>query len=264
MTIPSAGDAAATLPAQLLASARDELAPGGRLRVGVVHAPEASTFFVARDEAGKVRGVTVDLGLHLASELGLDAEIASFPNSGELTDAIEQGAVDLGFMPVDEERRRRLAFGPAYFLIESTALVRGNAPFHEVMDLNRPGVVVAGIANTTTVRNAARVLDAASVVSIPDVAAAVRAVDEGQADALVLSRDVLLNYQRFIAGSRVLDGRLHATGIAVGLQKGKPAALECLQQLMTRAIAGGTVRRIFDLHGFEREPVAAVEDIEQH
>ena len=52
-------------------------------------------------------------------------EYRVFPNSGECTEATSAGAVDVAFMPVDEERRKKVAFGPAYYLLESTYLVSG-------------------------------------------------------------------------------------------------------------------------------------------
>ena len=36
------------------------------------------------------------------------------PNTGVLTDALEAGQIDASFMPVDEERKKRIDFGPAY------------------------------------------------------------------------------------------------------------------------------------------------------
>ena len=37
------------------------------------------------------------------------------------------GALDVAFMPVDAERRERVDFGPTYFIIESTYLVRAGS-----------------------------------------------------------------------------------------------------------------------------------------
>ena len=45
------------------------------------------------------------------------------PNTGVLTDALASAAIDVAFMPVDEERKKRLEFGPAYCLVESTYMV---------------------------------------------------------------------------------------------------------------------------------------------
>ena len=73
-------------------------------------------------------------------------------NSGLVTDATESGAIDVAFMPVDEERKKRVDFGPAYFIIESTYLVTGASGIKTVAEVDRPDVRVVGIANTTTIR----------------------------------------------------------------------------------------------------------------
>jgi len=97
----------------------NELASSGKLRVGVVYAPVMSTFFVLK-EGESARGVTVDLGAALGRRLELPVELVLYPNSGQATDAVESGAVDVSFMPIDEERRKRLAVGPDYVRAEST------------------------------------------------------------------------------------------------------------------------------------------------
>ena len=237
-------------------SIRGELAPDGVLRVGVVYAPTMSTFFVARDEQGEGTGPAVELGRALAQALGCEARFVLVPNSGEVTDAVQAKDIDVAFMPMDEERRQRVAFGPSYFMIESTALVNASSTFSEAHELNRAGVRVAGIANTTTIRNAARVLAQADIVSVASVADAMHALQDQQVDAVVLSRDVLTAYQKKIPGSRVLDGALHSTGIAVAVSQDRPIALARVSQFLENAKATGLVRKIFDDAGFHDEPVA--------
>src|SRR5262249_34823996 len=125
-----------------------ELAATGKLRVGLVYAPTMSTFFVLKEGEGKARGVTADLGAALAQKLGVPVECVLYPNSGQATDAVESGAVDVGFMPIDEERRKRLAVGPDYVRAESTYMVTAASGAKTVTDVDRPGMRVIGIANT--------------------------------------------------------------------------------------------------------------------
>src|SRR3974390_2050775 len=99
-----------------------QLAPAGRLRGGVVTAPAASVFFATQDDKGP-HGVTVDLLRFFAEQLALPLDLKIFPNSGEATDAVASGACDVAFLPRDAAREARLAFGPAYFIIQSTYLV---------------------------------------------------------------------------------------------------------------------------------------------
>src|SRR4029077_14382323 len=127
-------------------------------RVGVAVAPSASPLFVVKDKDGQPRGVTVDLAHELAHELGVPLELMIAPNTGELVDALEAGKIDVSFMPVDDERRKRIAFGPVYFEVESTYMATAVSGIKTVAEVDRPGVRVVGFANTTTIRSSARTL----------------------------------------------------------------------------------------------------------
>src|ERR1041385_6161130 len=145
-------------PASASEKAMQELSPTGKLRVALVFAPSMSIFFVIKDAAGKPRGVTADLAAALGKKLDLPLEPVLFPNSGLATDALEAGNVDVAFMPVDEERKKRIAFGPNYVLGESTYMVTAALPARTVDEVDRAGVRGIGIANTTTIRAATRPL----------------------------------------------------------------------------------------------------------
>ncbi|WP_207005667.1 transporter substrate-binding domain-containing protein [Trinickia mobilis] len=240
-------------------AAPNELAAVGKLRVGVVFAPAASTYFVVKRDDGEPCGVTVDLGRALAKAADVPVEFFATPNSGELTDAVENELIDVAFVPIDDERRRRVAFGPAYFNAESTCLVQGNSEFKSVLDLNRPEVRVAGISNTTTIRSAVRVLHLSTIMPVSSIGEAIDMLCSGRVDAVALSRDVLAAYQPRIVGSRLLDGSLHATGIAIAIPKGRPLALAYVRAFLDNAKASGLIRRVFDLNGFEAEPVAPID-----
>lgn len=232
-----------------------ELAPTGRLRLGIVVAPAASAFFAVM-ENGSHRGVTVDIGRALAATLGLDAEIVAFPNSGACTEALEAGAIDVSFMPVDDERRKRVAFGPAYYIIESTYLVTAASGIASLTEVDRAGVRVVGIANTTTIRSAARSLTVIRPEPVETVAEGVNRLLEGRADALALSRDAFRSLLPRLPGARVLEGGFQQTGIAIATGKDKPARLALLTEFMERAKASGLVRSALDAAGFADEPVA--------
>ena len=89
-----------------------ELIPTGKLRFGVAFAPKMSALFVVKDPGGSPRGVTADLGNELAQRLGVPIEFMVAPNTGVLTDALASAAIDVAFMPVDEERKKRVELDP--------------------------------------------------------------------------------------------------------------------------------------------------------
>jgi polar amino acid transport system substrate-binding protein len=235
-------------------STMKELAPTGKLRVGVVYAPTMSTFFVLK-EGDKARGVTVDLGDALAKKHNLPVEFVLYPNSGQAVDAVESGAVDVSFMPVDDERRKRLGIGPDYVRAESTYMVTAASGAKTVQDVDKPGMRVIGIANTTTIRAAARTLKNTTISPVTSVGDALTALKEGKADAFALGRDSLPPYVKQVPGSRITDGHFQQMGIAIAVPKERPAALAAITEFMNAAKKDGTVRNALDKGGFE-DPIA--------
>jgi polar amino acid transport system substrate-binding protein len=236
-----------------------ELVASGKLRVGVVAAPAASAFFVTRDAAGEPHGVTVDLGSALAQRLGVPVEFFVAPNSGVVTDALTSGAIDVSFMPVDEERKTRLDFGPAYFVVESTYLVTAASGITELAEVDRPGVRVVGIAGTTTIRSAARTLGNTTVTAATSIDEAMAMLRRGTVDAFALSHDSLPPLSATLPGSRILDGGFQRTVIAIAVPKGRPQALAAVTAFMEDAKQSGLVRRALDAAGFKDAAVAPPE-----
>ena len=129
-----------------------QLAPTGKLRGGVVVSPAASVFFAIKDGKGEVRGVTLDLLRAFAETLKLPLVLQVYDNSGQVTDAVASAACDLAFMPQDAERAKKVDFGPAYYFISSTYLVPAGSKIQSIDEVNRPGVRIVAISNTTTAR----------------------------------------------------------------------------------------------------------------
>jgi len=156
-----------------------ELVPTGKLRFGVVSAPEQTSFFVVKDATGTLRGVTVDLARELARGVGVPIEFMVAPNSGEITDALSSGAIDAAFMPVDDERKKRVEFGPAYALAQNTYLVRAGSDIRTIAEVDRPGIRVIGVAGTTTIRTSGRLLKNTTIAPVRGVEDAMAMIGAG-------------------------------------------------------------------------------------
>jgi len=233
-----------------------QLAPTGSLRGGVVTAPAASAFFATRDGNGDVNGVTVDLIRDFAATLKLPLVLQVYDNSGQVTDAVAKGECDLAFMPQDAERAKRVDFGPAYYLIESTYLVPAGSAIKNIDDVNQPGRRIVAISNTTTARSARRTAPKASVEEVPSVDQMTEMARHGQGDAFALSHDSFAGLLPKLPGARVLPGNFQQTGIAVAVPKERPAALKIASELLRSAKTSGLVRRALDAAGFKDALVA--------
>jgi polar amino acid transport system substrate-binding protein len=233
-----------------------ELIPTGKLRVGVALAPSPSPLFVVKNAAGNVRGVTIDLGNALAQELGVAAELMVAPNTGELVDALEAGTIDVSFMPVDDERKKRIAFGPVYFLVESTYMVTQASGIQTVGEVDRSHVRIVGIANTTTIRAAGRSLRNTAIKAVQSVGEAIEMMVTGRADAFALSRDSLPPFVAKLPGSRIVEGGFQFTGVAVAVAKSRPEALATVTAFLEKAKKSGAVRGAFERAGLSHLDVA--------
>jgi polar amino acid transport system substrate-binding protein len=237
---------------------KKELVPTGKLRIGVAYAPAPTPVFVAKDARGEVHGVPLDLGTALAKSLGVPSEITVAATTGELTDALSSGAIDVAFMPADAERRTRVDFSPAYFIIECTYLALGS-DIKTLADVDRSLVTVVCVAGSTTMRAATRSLKAAKVVAAKSVDEAMDLMRSGTAQAFALTHDSLPTLQKTLPGSRILDGAFQTTGVAIAVQKNRTAALAYVTGFIENAKANGIVRHAFNDAGLQALPIAPPE-----
>ncbi len=230
-------------------TARKELLSTDKLRVGIGVAPVSSAFWATKDAAGKPKGVTVDLGAALAQKLGVPVEYKIYSSSGEVTEAGARAEWDVSFMPYDGERAKKVVFGPNYYLFVSTYLVPAGSPIQKFDEVDRAGVKVAGVANTTTIRSAERALKNATVIGFTSVDEILEKLKAGEVQAVGLGKESLESLQPKLPGARILDGHFHATGVAVAVPPGRAASLAYVSAFLEEAKASGVVRKALDANG---------------
>ena len=135
-------------------SLKDEIAPTGRLRVAIAISPAGGAFWSTKTESGGYAGVPVDLGKEMAAQLGVPVEYVVYQNSGQVTDAASKGTWDVTFLPKDPEREGKMSFGPTYEVADATYIVKAGSTATNFQTLDQPGMKVAAVNNTTTMRGA--------------------------------------------------------------------------------------------------------------
>ena len=226
-----------------------ELAPTGKLRVGIAVGPSPGAGNVAIDATGKARGIAADLGAELAQKLRVPVEFVPYPNSGALTDAAASGAWDVAFIPVDDERKKKVEFGPAHVVLQSTYLVAPDSPIRTLADVDKPGVRVAGVENTATARAAQRSLKNVTVTHVKTAQELFELLQSGKADAIAQSREALTGLSTRLPGSRVLEGAFLNSFVAIAVPKNKPAALAYVSIFLEDAKVSGSLRRAIENSG---------------
>jgi polar amino acid transport system substrate-binding protein len=233
---------------------KDEIAPTGKLRVAIAISPAGGAFWSTRTETG-FAGVPVDLGKEMAAQLGVPVEYVVHNNSGQIVDATGKGTWDVTFLPKDPEREGRMAFGPIYEVADATYIVKAGSSAKDFATLDQPGVKVAAVNNTTTMRGAIAHLKNAKVTGYQTYDEIFNLLKNGEIDAFALSRDQLNAMAKKVPGTRVLDETFKQTVTAVAVPPNHPQALAFVVKFMTEAIGNGTLRKAYDNNGLKDNPI---------
>ena len=233
---------------------KDEIAPGGKLRVAIGISPAGGAYWSTKTEAGYA-GVPVELGKVMADQLGVAVEYVAYQNSGQITDAASSGAWDVSFLPKDREREARMSFGPTYEVSDATYILKAGSLATNFATLDQPGVKVAAVNNTTTMRGAIAHLKNARVTGYQTYDEIFALLKKGEIDAFALSREQLNAIAKKIPGTRVLDETFKQTVTAVAVPLNHPLALAFAAKFMTEATANGTLRKAYDDNGLKDAPI---------
>jgi polar amino acid transport system substrate-binding protein len=243
-----------TVPASA-ASLKDEIAPTGKLRVAIGISPAGGAYWSTKTESGGYAGVPVDLGKEMAAQIGVPVEYVAYENSGQITDAASTGAWDVSFLPKDPERATKMSFGPTYEVADATYIVKPGSAITDFKSLDQPGVKVAAVNNTTTMRGAIAHLKNAKVVGYQTYDEIFNLLKNGEVDAFALSRDQLNAMAKKLPGSKVLSETFKQTVTAVAVPLDHPQSLAFASKFMTDALTNGTVRKAYDNNGLKDTPI---------
>src|SRR3954449_12180053 len=234
---------------------KEEIAPTGKLRVAIAISPAGGAFWSTKSESGGYAGVPVDLGKEMAAQLGVPVEYVAHNNSGQIVDAVSKGTWDITFLPKDPEREGRMSFGPIYEVADATYIVKPGSSVTNFQMLDQPGIKVAAVNNTTTMRGAIAHLKNAKVTGYQTYDEIANLLKNGEIDAFALSRDQLNAMARKIPGTRVLDETFKQTVTAIAVPPNHPLSLAFATKFMNDAIANGTLRKAYDNNGLKDTPI---------
>src|ERR1700709_2829481 len=237
---------------------KDEIAPTGKLRVAIAISPAGGAFWSTRTKTSGYAGVPVDLGKEMAAQLGVSVEYVPYSNSGLITDAAATGAWDVTFLPKDAEREAKMLFGPIYEGSDATYIVKAGSTATNFATLDQPGIKVAAVNGTTTMRGAVAHLKNAKVIGYQTYDEIAGLLKSGEVDAFALSRDQLNAMAKKIPGTRVLDETFKQTVTAVAVPLNHPLAAAFAAKFMTDATSNGTLRKAYDNNGLKDNPIRTV------
>ena len=235
-------------------AARAEIAPGGKLRVGINH----SNFLLVNPGSphGAPKGIAPDLALELGKRLGVPVEFVSFDSAGRTADAIRDAVVDLGFIANEAERASVIEFSTPYLELPATYLVPAGSPLRLLADVDRAGVRIAISGRSAYDLYLSRTLKNAELVRAEGIPASVKLFNDQKLEALAGLKPGLVAEAQKLPGARVLEGHFTAVQQSIGVPKKRAAAAKHLREFVEDAKRSGLVAQLVEKHGVKGVNVA--------
>jgi polar amino acid transport system substrate-binding protein len=223
-----------------------QLAPTGVLRAGI----NLSNFLLVtgRTPSGDPVGVAPDMAAEIAQRLGVPVKYAPFKTPGELADAADTGAWDIGLIGAEPQRAEKITFTAAYCEIEATYLVPAGSPIKTVAEVDKPGVKIAVTGRAAYGLWLDRNIKTATLVKTDSLDSAYEKFVADKLDALAGLRPRLITDVKKLPGARILDGQFTAVQQAIGTARKNVAAAAWLRTFAEEAKASGLVARLIERH----------------
>ena len=237
-----------------LSSLLFDLAPTGKLRVGINH---GNPVLATRDpNTGQLGGVAVDLARELGRRTGLPLELVGFESAGKMVEGLQAAAWDVAFLAVDPGREQEISFTAPYIEIEGTYLVPPESALGAIADVDHANVRVGVSSKSAYDLFLSRNLNHAQLVRESSPEAAFELLGASKVDALGGVRQHLVANRGKLPGSRVLDGRFMAIQQALGIPKSRQAGLSYLREFIEEVKASGLVARALEEAGVQGVSIA--------
>ena len=234
--------------------AKQELAPGGKLRVGLNY---GNFLLVLKDNPdGSPRGIAPDLGRELGKRLGVPVEFVKFAQAGQLADGVRDGKCEVGFLGAEPQRANEIAFTRAYLEIPVTFLVPAGSKIRGIAEVDREGVRIAVSARSAYDLYLSRTLKKARLVRAEGIDASYELFVKEKLDVLAGLKPRLVSDAEKLPGSRVLDGQVTGVQQAVGVPKKNENAAQFTREFVEDIKKTGLVAKTIEKHGVKGVTVA--------
>lgn len=233
---------------------RSELAPTGKLRVGLNH----GNFLLVTpgSSATDPRGVAPDVARELGRRLGVPVEFSKFDTAGGLADAARTGAWDVAFLGAEPQRAAEIAFTAAYLEIPATYLVPAGSPIRSIADVDREGVRISVSEKSAYELWLSRNIKHAKLMLTKGIDGSFDQFVAQKLEVLAGLKPRLITDVEKLPGARILDGQFTAVQQAIGTPKAREAGAAYLRGFVEDVKASGFVGEAISRNGSQGVSVA--------
>lgn len=226
-----------------------ELAPTGVLRAAI----NMSNFLLVtgKTDTGDPDGVSPDMARAIAANLGVACQLIPYPRPGPLADALAEDAWDIGNIAAEPERAKTITFSPPYCEIQATYLLPPGSPMRSIVEVDSPGNRIAVASRSAYDLWLKENLQHAELVRAPSLDESYTVFVEQGLDALAGLRPKLVDEEKKLPGSTLLEGCFTVVQQSIGCRPEKPKAAAFLKEFVQTSLANGFVTSLIQKHGME-------------
>ena len=225
-----------------------EIAPGGKLRVGMI----AITV---------LGGVADPIARFIGQKLGAAVEPVMYPNPEAYQQSFGKGEWDIAIGPSVLAPADKADSTADLWVISLVYVAAPGKQFPDIASVDKAGVKIGTIRGAPSDRVLTREIKAAEIVRIPlspTIAAdAAELLRSGKADVFGADSGVGYPAAEALPGAKIVPGAFAMVRVAVALPKGRStAALAALGTLVDEARQTGVVQKAIDAKGLKGVTVA--------
>lgn len=221
---------------------REQLAPRGRLRVGVFAGSPLS--MVVDRSSGETCGLCYDLGAEFAKRLGVPVEYLTFQNIAEVIRAMKAADVDFTVSNATPVRAADVDFTQTLLSLELGYLVPARSSLTTASEIDRTGIRIGVTKGSTSERTLPAKFKQARVVPAENVRAAIEMLNDGALDVYATNKPTLFDMSDSMPGARVLAENWGLEHVAIAIPKGREAAMAGLRDFVTDVQSSGLLDRL--------------------
>lgn len=236
--------------------ARAQLSPTGALRAAFIL---SNIVLVARDPASdELHGVAPELARRLAESIGAPLQPVIYTGLKAYGESLGTGRWDIAFVSREPERATMLDLSAPFLSADYVFLAGPGKPFREIRDLDRPNLLIGVPADSAAEAFLTGKFTRARLYRLePGATSAVAALNSGEVVAYGENAEFVSGIATRVPGSHLLDGTFMTVQMAVGISRGRPAALAHVNAMLKDAKTSGFLQQAIDragLHGVHVVP----------
>ena len=225
----------------------------GVIEDGVLHLATNAAFppYEMTDDNGEFQGIDIEIARAIAEKLDLKLVVDDMDFASVIT-SVKKGKSDIAMaaLTVNEERKMDVDFTVSYAKGIQVVIVPDDSDINSIEDLANDKLI--GTQKETTGYIYCSDVPANGGYGEEHVAAyasgeaAVRALLEGNIDAVVIDNGPAQEFVKANKGLKILESRFVEEEYAIGVAKDNRTLMEAVNTALEELIADGTVQKIID------------------